>query len=132
MILTNGSHQSVKFQTFDWSREISPNLYIDRLLLLKVHKISAKKVQRSYVSWHWRMMQSLQKSWFTVSKMTRIRWTLTWAHESLSLKIVHFDWFLLCKVYNAWPKKLKLTWKIWQSLSWVLKRLNNLNFNGLM
>ena len=44
----------------------------DRLLLLKVYKISAKKVQRSYVSWHWRMMQNLKKMQFVVSKMIRI------------------------------------------------------------
>ena len=50
MIWTKGAHQSAKFQTFDCSREISPNLYFDRLLLLKVYKISAKKVQRIYVS----------------------------------------------------------------------------------
>ena len=29
--------------TYDCSREISPNLYFDRILLLKVYKISAKK-----------------------------------------------------------------------------------------
>ena len=34
MIWTNGSHESAKFQTFDCSLEISPNLYFDRLLLL--------------------------------------------------------------------------------------------------
>ena len=37
------AHQSAKFQTFNCSDEISPNLYFDRLLLLKVYKISAKK-----------------------------------------------------------------------------------------
>ena len=47
MIFTKGAHQSAKFQTFDCSGEISPNLYIDRLLLLKVYKISAKKVLNS-------------------------------------------------------------------------------------
>ena len=46
MISTKGAHQSAKFQTFDCSCKISPNLYFDRLLLLKVYKISAKKVQR--------------------------------------------------------------------------------------
>ena len=44
MIWTKGAHQSEKCQTFNCSPEISPNLYIDRLLLLKVYKISAKKV----------------------------------------------------------------------------------------
>ena len=37
------AQQSAKFQTFDCSGEISPNLYFDRLLLLKVYKVSAKK-----------------------------------------------------------------------------------------
>ena len=49
MIFTKGAHQSAKFQTFACSGEISPNLYFDRLLLLAVSKVSAKKVQRSYI-----------------------------------------------------------------------------------
>ena len=44
MIWTKGAHQSLKFQTFDCSHKISPNLYFDKLLLLKVYKILAKKV----------------------------------------------------------------------------------------
>ena len=43
MIWTKGTHQSAKLQTFDCSREISPNLYFDGLLLLKGYKILAKK-----------------------------------------------------------------------------------------
>ena len=50
MIFAKGAHQSAKFQTFDCLGEISPNLYFDKLLLLKVYKLSAKKVQWSYVS----------------------------------------------------------------------------------
>ena len=49
MIFIKAPHLSAKFQTLDWSGGISPNLYFDRLLLLKVYKISAKKVQRSYI-----------------------------------------------------------------------------------
>ena len=36
-------HRIAKFQTFDCSGEILPSLYFDRLLLLKVYKVSAKK-----------------------------------------------------------------------------------------
>ena len=68
MTFTKGAHQSTKFQTFDCSAEISPNLYFDRLLLLKVYKISAKKLQRSYVSWYWKKMQNLKKNRFIASK----------------------------------------------------------------
>ena len=64
MIFTKGAHQSAKFQTFDCSSEISPNLYFYRFLLLKVCKISAKKVQKSYASWYWRVMQNLKKNRF--------------------------------------------------------------------
>ena len=37
-------------------------------------------------------------------KMTRISWILTQALQSL--RNLHFDWFLLCKLYNVWPKKV--------------------------
>ena len=43
MNFTKGAHQSAKFQTFDCSDKFSPNLYFDRLLLLKVYKIQLKK-----------------------------------------------------------------------------------------
>ena len=62
MIWTNVVHQIAKFETFDCSREISPNLYFDRLLLLKVHKILAKKVRRSYVSRHKTVTQNFKKN----------------------------------------------------------------------
>ena len=41
-IFPKGAHHSAKFQTFDCSGEISPNLYFDRLLLLTVYIVSAK------------------------------------------------------------------------------------------
>ena len=41
MIWTKGANESAKFQTFNCSRKILPNLYFDRLL--KVYKILAKK-----------------------------------------------------------------------------------------
>ena len=43
MIFTKGAHHRAKFDTFDWSGEISPNLYFDSLLLLKVYEVSGKK-----------------------------------------------------------------------------------------
>ena len=124
MIFIKGAHQSAKFQNFDCLGEISPNLYFDRLLLLKVYKISSKKVRRSYVSLHWRVMQNLKKNWF-VSKMTRIWWILIRALKSL--KNLHFDWSLLCKVYNVWPKKVQRSY-----LSWHWRVMQNLKKNWLV
>ena len=45
-------------------------LYTDGLFLSKAYTISAKKFQRNYVSWHWRVLQSLNKNWLVGWKMT--------------------------------------------------------------
>ena len=50
MVLTKGAYQSAKFQTSDCLDGIAPNLYFDRLLLLEVYKMSAKKVKMTLKS----------------------------------------------------------------------------------
>ena len=60
VVWAKGAHECTQFQIFDCSRETSLNLNSDKLLLLKVYKMSAKKVQRSYASWYWRVMQNLK------------------------------------------------------------------------
>ena len=119
MVFTKGTHQRAKCQIFDCSGEIPPNLYFDRLLLLKVYKTSAKKKGKGYFSWYRRVVHNLKKNWFFVSKRTRIWWI--WIEALKSLKNVHFDWFLLCKVYNAGPKKIQRSyiwwhWRVMQNL----------------
>ena len=104
---------------------ISPNLYLDRHLLLKVYKISAKKVQKSCVSWHWRLMQNLKKNRFVVSKLTRIWWIFIRALRGL--KNLHFDWDLAWKVCNVWSKKLQRSY-----LSWHQRVMQNLKKKGLV
>ena len=92
----------------------SPSLYFDWLLLLKAYKIAAEKVQRSYVSWHWRVMQNLKKNRFAVWKMTGIWWIMIWALRYL--KNLHFDWSLSRKIHNFWLKKEQrsyLSWHLW-------------------
>ena len=77
----------------------------------KYMQFQLKKIQRSYVSWYWRLMQNLKKNKFDVSKLTRIRWILIQALKSL--QNFHFDWSLSCKVYNLWPKKLQRSYLSW-------------------
>ena len=70
-----------------------------------------KKVQRSYVSWHWRMMQNLKRNWHVVLKLTWVIWRIsTWPLESL--KNLHFNGLLLNKVYNVWAKKTQKSY-VW-------------------
>ena len=45
-------------------------LHFHLLLLCKVFNIWPKKVQRSYLSWHWKVMQNFKKNWLLVWKMT--------------------------------------------------------------
>ena len=47
----------------------SENLHFDGLLLSKAYKDLHEKLQKSYVSWHWRVMQSFNKNWLLVPKM---------------------------------------------------------------
>ena len=70
MIWTKGAHQSAKFQTFDCSRKITPNLYFDRLFLLKVYKISQQEnyggvMSRDTEEWYkiWRKTDLLFQKW---------------------------------------------------------------------
>ena len=70
-------------------------------------------------------MQNLKKNWSVVSKMTRIWWNLTWAIKTL--KNLHFHLFLLCKVFNVWPKKVQRRY-----LSWHWKVIHNFKKNLLV
>ena len=54
-------------------------LHFDALLLTKVYDIWAKKVQRSYIWWHWILMQNLNKNWRVLSKMTWRIWKISQA-----------------------------------------------------
>ena len=133
-----GQKEPIKVQNFRLLNahvKFHQNFYFDRLLLLKVYKISAKNVQKSYVSWHWRAMQKLEKNWFVASKMTRICWILTQALKSLKkiwtligsfyAKYIMFDlkskqrsyltwhWRMMQNLNKYWLVVWKMTWKIW-------------------
>ena len=103
-------------ETFDCSHEISPTLCFQRLVLLEVYKISAKKVQRSYILWHWRVMQNLKKNRFVIL-IRALR----------SLKNLHFDWSLFAKYITFDLKKYrgiifhdtKVSFKIWKK-NWLV------------
>ena len=61
-------------------------LHFDVRLFSIAYKVSAKKVQKNYLSWHWKKIQTLKKNWLFVWKMTwEIWWTLIQAVESLKI-----------------------------------------------
>ena len=91
----------------------------------KCIKFQLKKLWRSYVSWYQRVVQNLKRNLFFVSKMTRTWGILIRALKSL--KDLHFDWSLLCKVSNAWPKKVQRRY-----ISWHWRVMQNLKKNWLV
>ena len=50
--------------------------YIDGLFLCKAYTISVRKFQKNYVSWHGRVLQSLNKNWRVAWKMTQGIWLI--------------------------------------------------------
>ena len=142
------------WQILTWTLESLKNFPFSGLLLSKVYIVRAKKVQRSYLSWQWRVMQNLKRNWLVVSKLTREIWQiLTWALESL--RNFQFNRLLLSKVYIVPAKKVKrsylswhwrvmqnlkrnwlviskLTWGIWRILTRALESLKNFHFNRLL
>ena len=63
ILSTKGVYQSTKWVKFYVSSRKSQILHFDGLLLSKSWTFSAKKVQKSYLSWQWRVMLSLNKAW---------------------------------------------------------------------
>ena len=81
------------------------NLHFNGLPLTKVYNVWAKKVQGSYVWWHWMLMQNLMKNWLFLSKITWGIWEIfTRALESLKI------WTLMrCFIQSRKCMTLKFT-----------------------
>ena len=91
---------------FHGSCRKAENLYFDGLLLSKAYNILDKKVQKSYVSWNWRVMESLKKNWLLIPKMT---WGIWWIlmQAVVSLKIYTLMCYFCRKYIIFDPKKYR-------------------------
>ena len=113
-------------QIFTRALESVKNWDFDGILLSKVENLWASNFQRSYVSWQWRMMQNLKRSWLVIPKLTwGIWWILTGALESL--KDLGFNGLLATKIYNVRAKKVQKSY-----LSWHWRVIQNLKKHWLV
>ena len=101
------------------------DFHFNGLLLSKACILWPKKVQRSYPSWHWRVMQNLGKNWI-------VAWTMTWGllhifTRALESQNWNFDKILLSKVENVWPLNLQKNY-----VSWQWKMIQKLKTNWLV
>ena len=103
--LTGGLKNDImNFVNFHVNSRKSENLNFLGLLLSVAYKVSTKKVQKSYLSWHWRVIKLWRKTNFLFEK---------WQREQWKSENLHFDGLLLPKVCNVWAKKLRgvVSWK---------------------
>ena len=112
--LTLGSKNDMRnLVNFNVTSDKSESLHLDVLLLSIAYKVSAKKVRKNCLPWHWRKIQTLKKNCLFVWKMTWGNWwILTPAVKSLTICTL-MGYF--CKKYVMFePKKYRGTvlWKM--------------------
>ena len=112
---------------FDVRTTSLKNFHFHGLLLTKVFIAWAKKVQRNYLSWHWRVMQNLKKNWLVAWKMTWGIWqifTRTLGSVKIGTLMVSFR----PKMYeNVWAENLKRSY-----VSWQWRKIQKLKRNWLV
>ena len=120
------------WQNFDQSPLKCQNWNFDEILFTKVENVWPYNLQRSYVSWQWRMIQKLKRKWLVVLKLTWATWqNLTRALESL-LNLC-FNWLLATKVYIVWAT-IYIVWVIFDDTQEICKfgRKTDLRFGGIL
>ena len=94
--LKNDVRNLVNFRA---SSRKSENWHFDWIALSKAYKDLDEKLQKSYVSWHWRVRQGLQKNSFFVSKRT---WGIWWILMRAVASLKFFT--LTCYFYQCHTK----------------------------
>ena len=90
------------------------------------YEVWAQKILKSYLSWHWTVMQNLKNPDLVVSKMAwRIGWTFI-IRVPESLKIVHW-WVFLSKAYTVSARNFQRNY-----VTWHWRALQSLKENWLV
>ena len=95
------------------------------LFLSKVYEVWAKKIQRSYLSWYWTVIQNLKKPWPCGFKCGMRNWELSLDH-SKSEKL-YIDGLFLSRAYNVSARKFQTNY-----VSWHWRVIQNLRENWLV
>ena len=85
---------------------MSENLHFDGLLLSKTYTFLDEKVQRSYVSLHRRVIQSLKKK-MTLPSKNDMRNLVNFNASSKTSEHLHFDALFLSKAYKFLDENLQ-------------------------
>ena len=98
--LKNDMKKLVNFYENIWKSE---NLHFDGLLLSIAYKVSAKMYKKSYLSLHWRVMQTLKKklTFCLKNDMTNL---VNFNASSRKSENLHFDGLILSIAYKISAK----------------------------
>ena len=100
------------------------NFDLSTRLLNKVYIVWAEKVQRIYLSWHWRVMQIEEK----LTCCLENDWNLANFHQNTwKCQNWDFDGILLSKIEKVWPWNLQRSY-----VSWQWRIMQNLKRNWLV
>ena len=86
--------------------EFSPNhskawkFHFEELFLAKVYEVWDKKIQRSYKSWHWTVMQNLNKPWSCSFKIGITNWVKFHLSTQSLEKLYNDGWTLFVKKHK--------------------------------
>ena len=101
--LKNHMRNFASFHPSTWKCQ---NVDFDGILLSKVENLWAQNLQRSYVSWQWRIMQNLKRKWLAISKLTRGIWQIL-IRALKGLKHLLLNWLLIPKYIMHELKKYR-------------------------
>ena len=125
MICTKEAHQSAKFQTLDCSGEIVSNLYFDRLLLLKVYKVSTKKSMEKFCLMIPKSGAKFKEK-LTCGLENDLRNLANFHQNTWKCQNWYFHGIVLSQVENTWAKNLQRSY-LW----WYWRMMKNLKKNWL-
>ena len=108
---------------FRASRQRSENLHFDWILLPKAYKDLDEKIQKSYVSWHWRVSKVWRKPTLVSKDDMRNLVNFNVMSKSESL---YFDVLLFSIAYEVSAKKVQKN-----DLSWQWKKIQAFKKNWL-
>ena len=114
---------------FNESSDKSENLRFDVLLFWIAFKVSAKKVQKSYLSWHWRVIQTLKKNSLFVWKIIGIWNLMNFDSSNEKSENLHFDGIFLSKVCNVWADIIKASCAVKMTYDFKNDIRNLMNFH---
>ena len=112
--------------------EFSPNhskvqkFHFNGQFFSKLYEFWAKKIQRSYFSWHWTVMQNLNKPWPCGFKNGMRNW-VNFHYSTQKSEKLYIDGLFLSKGYNVSARKFQR-----DHVSWHWRVMQNLKENWLV